>query len=107
MRGSRESAQEAGTLIEQRSATMPRLRYIEDTEKPTATAGSLHRASARERPIRESGASWGDRETARDPRLIASAERTGAPLPRVGSLMVRSKVCTGWVEYWNKVLYEG
>jgi hypothetical protein len=54
MRGSREPAQEAGTLIEQRSTTMPRLRYIEDTEKPTATAGSLHRPSARVRPIRES-----------------------------------------------------
>lgn len=57
---------------------MPRLRYIEDNEK------SPH--------IRA---------------LIESAERTGAPDPRVVSLMTRSKLGTAWVEYWNKLLYEG
>jgi AhpD family alkylhydroperoxidase len=57
---------------------MPRLRYIEENEK-----------------------------TERARQLIESAERTGAPDPRVVSLMVRSKAGTGWVEYWNKVLYEG
>jgi AhpD family alkylhydroperoxidase len=57
---------------------MPRLRYIEEAEK-----------------------------TDRDRQLIESAERTGAPDPRVVSLMVRSKAGTGWVEYWNRVLYEG
>jgi AhpD family alkylhydroperoxidase len=39
--------------------------------------------------------------------MIASAERTGAPDPRVVSIMTRSKVGLGWVELWNKVLYEG
>jgi AhpD family alkylhydroperoxidase len=57
---------------------MPRLRYIEESEKtPQARA------------------------------MIASAERTGAPDPRVVSIMTRSKVGTAWVECWNKVLYEG
>jgi len=57
---------------------MPRLRYIEENEK------TPH---------------------ARD--LIESAKRTGAPDPRVVSIMTRSAVGTGWVEYWNKVLYQG
>ena len=56
---------------------MPRLRYIEESEKTPHT---------------------------RD--LIESAKRTGAPDPRVVSIMTRSKVGTGWVEYWNKVLYQ-
>jgi AhpD family alkylhydroperoxidase len=57
---------------------MPRLRYIEESEK------SPH---ARE--------------------LIESAKRTGAPDPRVVSLMTRSKLGISWVEYWNKLLYQG
>ena len=57
---------------------MPRLRYIEENEKTP---------HARE--------------------LIESAKRTGAPDPRVVSIMTRSEVGTGWVEYWNKVLYQG
>ena len=57
---------------------MPRLRYIDDSEKtPHATA------------------------------LIESAKRTGAPDPRVVSIMTRSEVGTAWVECWNKVLYTG
>ncbi|HEY6023928.1 MAG TPA: carboxymuconolactone decarboxylase family protein [Pseudolabrys sp.] len=57
---------------------MPRVRYIEDSEKTPHTS-----------------------------ELIESAKKTGAPDPRVVSIMTRSKVGTGWVEYWNKVLYEG
>ena len=57
---------------------MPRLRYIEDSEKTPY---------ARE--------------------LIESAKRTGAPDPRVVSLMTRSKLGIAWVEYWNKLLYQG
>jgi AhpD family alkylhydroperoxidase len=57
---------------------MPRLRYIEESEK-----------------------------TPQIRAMIASAERTGAPDPRVVSIMTRSKVGLGWVELWNKVLYEG
>jgi AhpD family alkylhydroperoxidase len=57
---------------------MPRLRYIEDSEKtPQASA------------------------------MIESAERTGAPDPRVVSIMMRSAVGSAWVECWNKVLYDG
>jgi hypothetical protein len=57
---------------------MPRLRYIEETEKtPQITA------------------------------MIESAKKTGAPDPRVVSIMTRSKVGLAWVELWNKVLYEG
>jgi AhpD family alkylhydroperoxidase len=57
---------------------MPRLRYIEESEKtPQITA------------------------------MIESAKRTGAPDPRVVSIMTRSKVGMAWVECWNKVLYEG
>jgi AhpD family alkylhydroperoxidase len=57
---------------------MPRLRYIEEIEKTPY---------ARE--------------------LIESAKRTGAPDPRVVSLMARSKLGIAWVEYWNKLLYQG
>jgi len=57
---------------------MPRLRYIEENEK-----------------------------TSHSRDLIESAKRTGAPDPRVVSIMTRSPVGTGWVEYWNKVLYQG
>jgi len=57
---------------------MPRLRYIEDSEKTPHTR-----------------------------ELIESAKRTGAPDPRVVSIMTRSGVGTAWVECWNKVLYTG
>jgi alkylhydroperoxidase family enzyme len=58
---------------------MPRLRYIEEAEMT---------------------------DTARE--LIASAERTGAPDPRVVSIMVRnSKAGVAWVKYWNSLLYDG
>jgi hypothetical protein len=56
--------------------TMPRLRYIEEGEKTPHTR-----------------------------ELIESAKRTGAPDPRVVSIMTRGQVGTGSVEYWNKVLY--
>src|SRR2546423_12338780 len=39
--------------------------------------------------------------------LIASAERTGAPDPRVVRIMVRSSAGMAWVKCWNSVLYEG
>src|SRR5437764_12445546 len=39
--------------------------------------------------------------------LIASAERTGAPDPRVVRIMTRSKAGMAWVKCWNSVLYEG
>jgi AhpD family alkylhydroperoxidase len=57
---------------------MPRLRYIDDSEKTAQITG-----------------------------LIESAKRTGAPDPRVVSIMTRSAIGTAWVECWNKVLYEG
>src|SRR6516164_9129866 len=57
---------------------MPRLRYIAESE---------HTPFTRE--------------------LIESAKRTGAPDPRVVSIMTRSQVGAGWVEYWNKALYQG
>jgi AhpD family alkylhydroperoxidase len=57
---------------------MPRLRYIADNE-----------------------------QTAHTRELIESAKRTGAPDPRVVSLMTRSKLGIAWVEYWNKLLYQG
>jgi AhpD family alkylhydroperoxidase len=57
---------------------MPRLRYIEDSEKTPQIAA-----------------------------MIESAKKTGAPDPRVVSIMTRSKVGTAWVECWNKVLYDG
>src|SRR5436190_6033343 len=58
--------------------SMPRLRYIEPSEQTTHTR-----------------------------ELVESAKRTGAPDPRVVSLMVRSKLGIAWVEYWNKLLYHG
>ena len=39
--------------------------------------------------------------------LIASAERTGAPDPRVVRIMTRSAAGIAWVKCWNSVLYEG
>ncbi len=40
--------------------------------------------------------------------MIASAECTGAPDPRVVSLMVRNpKAGRAWVRYWNALLYDG
>jgi len=57
---------------------VPRLRYIEETEKTPHTR-----------------------------ELIESAKRTGAPDPRVVSLMTRSPLGIAWVEYWNKLLYQG
>jgi AhpD family alkylhydroperoxidase len=39
--------------------------------------------------------------------LIASAERTGAPDPRVVRIMTRSPAGVAWVKCWNSVLYEG
>ena len=57
---------------------MPRLRYIAEDEKTPHTR-----------------------------ELIESAKRTGAPDPRVVSLMTRSPLGIAWVEYWNKLLYQG
>jgi len=57
---------------------MPRLRYIKESE-----------------------------QTPRTRELIESAKRTGAPDPRVVSLMTRSQLGIAWVEYWNKLLYQG
>ena len=57
---------------------MPRLRYIEESEKTPHTR-----------------------------ELIESAKRSGAPDPRVVSLMTRSPLGTAWVEYWNRLLYQG
>jgi uncharacterized peroxidase-related enzyme len=58
---------------------MPRLRYIDEAEK-----------------------------TERDRKIIESARRTGAPDPRVVSIMLRNpKAGAAWVEYWNKLLYHG
>ena len=57
---------------------MPRLRYIEESEKTPQTAA-----------------------------MIESAKQTGAPDPRVVSIMTRSQVGTAWVELWNKALYSG
>jgi hypothetical protein len=57
---------------------MPRLRYIKQSEKTPYTR-----------------------------ELIESAKRTGAPDPRVVSSMTRGKLGIAWVEYWNKLLYQG
>ena len=57
---------------------MPRLRFIEERE---------HDAESR--------------------ALIESAQRTGAPDPRVVSIMTRSPAGRAWVRYWNSLLYEG
>jgi AhpD family alkylhydroperoxidase len=39
--------------------------------------------------------------------MIESAKTTGAPDPRVVSIMTRSEVGAAWVEFWNKALYKG
>ena len=39
--------------------------------------------------------------------MIESATKTGAPDPRVVSIMTRSEVGAAWVDCWNKVLYCG
>ena len=57
---------------------MPRLRYIAENEKTPHTR-----------------------------ELIESAKRTGAPDPRVVSLKTRRPLGIAWVEYWNKLLYQG
>lgn len=58
---------------------MPRLRYIDEHEKTDEARA-----------------------------LIESASRTGAPDYRVVSIMTRDPVVgTGWVKYWNTVLYQG
>jgi AhpD family alkylhydroperoxidase len=57
---------------------MPRIGYIEESEK-----------------------------TPQIRAMIASAEKTGAPDPRVVSIMTRSEVGSAWVECWNKTLYNG
>jgi AhpD family alkylhydroperoxidase len=46
--------------------------------------------------------------TPRDREMVESARRTGAPDPRVVSIMLRNpKAGAAWVEYWNKLLYHG
>ena len=57
---------------------MPRLRFIEDHEQTPETRA-----------------------------MITSATRTGAPDPRVVSIMTRSPAGRAWVRYWNSLLYEG
>lgn len=52
---------------------MPRLRYIEESEKTPQTSA-----------------------------MIESAKKTGAPDPRVVSIMTRGKLGTAWVEYSTK-----
>jgi AhpD family alkylhydroperoxidase len=39
--------------------------------------------------------------------LIELAKRNRAPDPRAVSLMTRSPLGIAWVEYWNKLLYQG
>jgi len=39
--------------------------------------------------------------------MIESTKKTGAPDPRVVSIMTRSEVGKAWVDWWNKVLYGG
>src|SRR5262245_8175367 len=57
---------------------MPRIRFIEEHEQTPETR-----------------------------TMIASATRTGAPDPRVVSIMTRSPAGRAWVRYWNSLLYEG
>jgi hypothetical protein len=64
--------------IKDQEEAMPRLRYIEESEKTACTR-----------------------------ELIESAKRTGAPDPSVISLMTRGKLGIAWVEYWKKLLYHG
>lgn len=63
--------------MKRRNAT-PRLRYIEGNEKTPQTSA-----------------------------MIETAKKTGAPDPRVVSIMTRAKLGIAWVEYWNKLLYSG
>jgi AhpD family alkylhydroperoxidase len=71
-------AAEMGSQGAQRRNDMPRLRYINDSENTSHTR-----------------------------ELIESAKRTGAPDPRVVSIMSRADLGIAWVEYWNKLLYQG
>ena len=57
---------------------MPRIRFIEDREQTPETRA-----------------------------MIESATRTGAPDPRVVSIMTRSPAGRAWVRYWNTLLYDG
>ena len=57
---------------------MPRIDYIDDSKKTPQIAA-----------------------------MIESATKTGAPDPRVVSIMTRSEVGAAWVDCWNKVLYCG
>jgi AhpD family alkylhydroperoxidase len=57
---------------------MPRIRFIEDREQTPETRA-----------------------------MIESATRTGAPDPRVVSIMTRSPAGRAWVRYWNALLYDG
>jgi len=57
---------------------MPRIRFIEDREQTPETRA-----------------------------MIESANRTGAPDPRVVSIMTRSPAGRAWVRYWNSLLYDG
>lgn len=57
---------------------MPRLRYIEASEKTPEIAA-----------------------------LIADAEAKGAPDPRIASIVTRSPAGLGWLRYWNGLLYDG
>jgi AhpD family alkylhydroperoxidase len=57
---------------------MPRIDYIDDSKKTPQIAA-----------------------------MIESAKKTGAPDPRVVSIMTRSEVGAAWVDCWNKVLYCG
>jgi AhpD family alkylhydroperoxidase len=58
---------------------MPRIRFINENEQTSETRA-----------------------------MIASSERTGAPDPRVVSLMVRNpKAGRAWVQYWTTLLYDG
>jgi AhpD family alkylhydroperoxidase len=57
---------------------MPRIDYIDDSKKTPQIAA-----------------------------MKESATKTGAPDPRVVSIMTRSEVGAAWVDCWNKVLYCG
>ncbi len=57
---------------------MPRIRFIEDREQTPETRA-----------------------------MIESAKRTGAPDPRVVSIMARSPAGRAWVRYWSSLLYDG
>ncbi len=57
---------------------MPRIRFIEDREQTSETRA-----------------------------MIESARHTGAPDPRVVSIMTRSPAGRAWVRYWSSLLYDG